>query len=141
MLINLIVNCAHAIEDRQAASSGPGVIEIRTQEGQGEIVLWIMDNGTGVDESKKNEIFKPFFTTKKVGKGTGQGLAFAHNLIVNVHKGTITCENRAEGGVVFEIRVPHIQEEEKQEAEECEPTALREIFNLNLICFAPFLSR
>jgi len=113
MVINLIVNCAHAIEERQASTPGPGLIEIRTQESEKEIVLWVMDNGTGVDEDKVNEIFKPFFTTKKVGKGTGQGLAFAHNLVVKVHKGSITCANRVEGGVMFEIRVPHIPEEKE----------------------------
>lgn len=106
MLINFIVNSAHSIEERQTTDPGPGMIEIRTRELENQIELKIMDNGTGIDEEKKSQMFKPFYTTKKVGKGTGQGLAFASNLIEKVHKGTIQCNNRPEGGVIFEIRVP-----------------------------------
>lgn len=105
MLINFILNSVHSIEERQLTNPAPGLIKIGTRWLDNQIELKILDNGTGVSEETKSQMFKPFYTTKKVGKGTGQGLAFASNLIEKVHKGTIQCDNRPEGGVVFEIRV------------------------------------
>ncbi len=106
LVLNLIVNSAHAIEERQDDEERSGLIKVSTRGSEDRIELSIQDNGSGIDEDKKKLIFEPFFTTKKAGKGTGQGLAFAHNLIVNVHQGTITCNSRPGDGTVFEITVP-----------------------------------
>ena len=54
----------------------------------------------------KKRIFDPFFTTKEVGKGTGQGLAIAHNVIVDKHGGTISFDTKAGQGTTFIIRLP-----------------------------------
>ena len=51
-------------------------------------------------------VFDPFFTTKAVGKGTGQGLAIAHAVIVKKHKGTIGLESTPGQGTTFTVRVP-----------------------------------
>jgi signal transduction histidine kinase len=54
----------------------------------------------------QRRIFEPFFTTKEVGKGTGQGLAIAHNVIVEKHGGTIKVSSAPGKGTTFTIRLP-----------------------------------
>ena len=54
----------------------------------------------------QERIFDPFFTTKPVGKGTGQGLSIAHNVIVTKHRGTISVSSEPGRGTTFTIRVP-----------------------------------
>ena len=48
----------------------------------------------------------PFFTTKEVGKGTGQGLAITHNIVVTKHGGAIDFESEPGKGTTFVVRVP-----------------------------------
>jgi len=52
-------------------------------------------------------IFDPFFTTKEVGRGTGQGLAIAHSVVVDKHQGSIRFESEDGKGTTFIIRLPH----------------------------------
>ena len=66
----------------------------------------IQDSGTGIPETARSRIFEPFFTTKGVGKGTGQGLAIAHSVIVKKHGGTIHFETETGKGTTFVIRLP-----------------------------------
>ena len=66
----------------------------------------ISDTGTGIPEAIKSKIFDPFFTTKEVGKGTGQGLAISHSVIVEKHGGTIDFESKLGEGTTFVIRLP-----------------------------------
>lgn len=65
----------------------------------------IADRGPGIDESQRQELFKPFFTTKR--QGTGLGLAIAKS-VIDGHEGTIEAENNAGGGARFIIRIPLI---------------------------------
>ena len=64
------------------------------------------DTGGGIPDKIREKIFDPFFTTKPVGKGTGQGLAIAHNVIVDKHKGSITVETELGKGTTFIVRLP-----------------------------------
>jgi signal transduction histidine kinase len=66
----------------------------------------IRDTGCGVPEAIRDRIFDPFFTTKPVGKGTGQGLAIAHDVVVNKHGGAIAVEDNPGGGTAFILRLP-----------------------------------
>ena len=70
------------------------------------VVLSVSDTGTGIDAEVIKRIFEPFFTTKEVGKGTGQGLAIAHAVVVEKHRGTITFETEEKQGTTFIIRLP-----------------------------------
>ena len=64
------------------------------------------DTGTGIPEEIRDKVFEPFFTTREVGKGTGQGLAIARNVIVARHNGTLTFQSQEGVGTVFTIRLP-----------------------------------
>ncbi|MGK7902680.1 MAG: ATP-binding protein [Hormoscilla sp.] len=66
----------------------------------------IADNGPGISEEIKSQIYDPFFTTKPVGKGTGLGLTISYQIITEVHNGKISCETPAEGGTIFVVEIP-----------------------------------
>jgi PAS domain S-box-containing protein len=105
VLLNIIVNAAHAIEGHKAVA-GHGLIRIATCVEDQWAVIRITDNGTGIPESVKSRIFDPFFTTKEVGKGTGQGLAIVQSVIVGRHRGRISVESEVGKGTTFVLRLP-----------------------------------
>jgi len=73
----------------------------------------IQDSGSGMPTEVMDRIFDPFFTTKEVGKGTGQGLAISHSVIVDKHHGAIDVSSEPDKGTTFTIRLPIIQGEEE----------------------------
>jgi signal transduction histidine kinase len=107
VILNLITNAAHAISKKLGKMpTEKGKITVSTS-GQGEWVeVRITDTGTGIPEEIRERVFDPFFTTKEVGKGTGQGLAIAHSVIVEKHGGSITFETVEGEGTTFIIRLP-----------------------------------
>jgi two-component system NtrC family sensor kinase len=70
-----------------------------------QVVFLCKDTGPGIPEHIHEDIFKPFFTTKEVGRGTGLGLYICHEIIVK-HGGTIKHQKSNETGAVFEVRLP-----------------------------------
>jgi PAS domain S-box-containing protein len=106
VILNLVVNAAHAIADANAKRQGGGKISISTGRRGNCAEIRIGDNGTGIPEEAQPRIFDPFFTTKPVGKGTGQGLALARNVVVNKHHGSLTFETTANVGSTFIVRLP-----------------------------------
>jgi signal transduction histidine kinase len=107
VVLNLIVNAAHAISEvnpEGAASKGKIVITTRRLEEWAEIE--IQDTGSGIPADLLARIFDPFFTTKPLGKGTGQGLAIAHNVIVDKHGGSISVDSKPGLGTRFTLRLP-----------------------------------
>ena len=107
VLLNLIVNAAHAIEEhKQLDPSLKGQIIIRSTEKQGFVEISVNDNGMGIPENIQNKVFDPFFTTKKIGKGTGQGLTIAYDVVVNKLKGKIWFETIENEGSTFYIAIP-----------------------------------
>ncbi len=105
-LLNLIVNAADAIGEANGSEAEPGKITIRTWADAETVNLVVEDSGPGVPDEVLAKIFDPFFTTKGVGKGTGQGLSIARDIIVKLHGGVLAVENRPEGGASFTIRLP-----------------------------------
>ena len=110
VVLNLIVNGAHAIRDR-SESKGKGEINIKTRYYPSDdcVVISITDNGGGIPPMVQERIFEPFFTTKEVGVGTGQGLAIAHNVVVKSHNGQIWFESVEGEGTTFYIKLPMTQ--------------------------------
>jgi PAS domain S-box-containing protein len=106
VILNLIINAAHAISNAVEESGGKGTITISTsQEGTWARVA-VADTGAGIPVDIRSRVFEPFFTTKAVGKGTGQGLALAHSVIVNRHQGQLWFESEIGQGTTFFIRLP-----------------------------------
>jgi two-component system NtrC family sensor kinase len=88
--------------------TGGGVFSVSAQREGNEVVLEFFDSGPGIAEPQR--VFDPFYTTKEVGKGAGLGLSATYG-IVQEHGGQIICENRAEGGAMFVLRLPVARQE------------------------------
>jgi PAS domain S-box-containing protein len=107
VILNMIVNAAHAIADVVGdGSADKGRIRVTTRRQESSAEITIEDTGAGIPEEIRHRIFDPFFTTKAVGKGTGQGLAIAHNVIVEKHRGSISVASEPGAGTCFTIRLP-----------------------------------
>ncbi len=108
VILNMIVNAAHAIEEKQNAlgDNEKGTIKISTLKDGDFVKIIISDTGVGISEENKYKIFDPFFTTKEVGKGTGQGLSIAYDIIVNKHFGNIDIKSEIGVGSSFIISLP-----------------------------------
>ncbi|MGJ5629449.1 hybrid sensor histidine kinase/response regulator [Nostoc sp. CALU 1950] len=70
------------------------------------VKIAIADNGLGIEESLRSRLFDPFFTTKPVGKGSGLGLSISYQIIVQKHRGNITCTSDVGKGAEFAIEIP-----------------------------------
>jgi signal transduction histidine kinase len=112
VILNLLINAAHAIGEALGEGSAcKGTITITTRCAGDWMEVQIQDTGVGVPENIRARIFEPFFTTKEVGKGTGQGLALAHTVIVKKHDGQIWFESEVGKGTTFFLRLPlHLPE-------------------------------
>ena len=107
VFLNLIINAAHAIADKQGA--GPtqkGTITVSTHADGDWIEVRVSDTGTGIAEEHRSKVFDPFFTTKEVGRGTGQGLAIARSVIVGKHGGGLSFDTETGRGTTFIVRLP-----------------------------------
>jgi two-component system, NtrC family, sensor kinase len=107
VVLNLIVNAAHAIGDvTDNGARGKGVIKVSTGRKDAFVEIRVSDTGTGIPEKVRQRIFDPFFTTKEVGRGTGQGLAIARTTVVDKHRGAIDVETEVGKGTTFIVRLP-----------------------------------
>ena len=106
VVLNLIVNAAHAIIELHGSSVDEGLITIKSWSADENVMISIADNGAGIPESVQERIFDPFFTTKEVGKGTGQGLSISHKIIVENHGGQLFFETEEDVGTTFYIKLP-----------------------------------
>jgi PAS domain S-box-containing protein len=107
VVLNLIVNAAHAIGDvTDNGRKGKGVITISTGTRGRFAEIRVSDTGTGIPDNIRERIFDPFFTTKEVGRGTGQGLAIARTTVVDKHGGTLDLETDLGKGTTFIVRLP-----------------------------------
>jgi PAS domain S-box-containing protein len=107
VILNLLINAAHAVAEANVdRPDAKGSIMLFTRETGAWAEIIVADTGCGIAENIRARIFEPFFTTKQVGKGTGQGLAIAHDIIVKKHGGTIAVESEVGVGTRFVIRLP-----------------------------------
>ncbi|HEX7555494.1 MAG TPA: PAS domain S-box protein [Leptolinea sp.] len=107
VFLNMIINAAQSIQEKiPEGSDQKGKISIRTWKDDNKVLITIQDTGKGIPEEIQMRIFDPFFTTKGIGKGTGQGLSMAHNIIVNKHQGKIRVASIVGQGTTFTIELP-----------------------------------
>ncbi|MEH2270807.1 MAG: ATP-binding protein, partial [Nostoc sp.] len=89
------------------ASGKVGQIHIFTKlTDSNTAIIRIADNGSGMTKAVQQKIFDPFFTTKSVGSGTGLGLSISYQIIVDKHKGSLTCDSSLGRGTEFVIEIP-----------------------------------
>ncbi len=106
VFLNLIVNASHAIEARARDTDQRGTITVRTRAHDACVLITISDTGCGIPAEIAGRVFDPFFTTKPVGRGTGQGLAISHTIVVKRHHGAINFEPNPGGGTTFRVLLP-----------------------------------
>ena len=106
VFLNLIVNAAHAISDVVKGSGTKGKIRVRTRQDDNRVCIEISDTGCGIPEGLGERIYDPFFTTKEVGRGSGQGLAIARSIVVDKHCGSLSYDSEVGKGTTFTISLP-----------------------------------
>jgi PAS domain S-box-containing protein len=105
VVLNLVVNAAHAITDVVKKQGGRGKLGVKTSVEGDFVVIAISDTGGGIPEEIRARIFDPFFTTKDVGRGTGQGLSIARNVIAKGHGGELDFTTEIGSGTTFFVRL------------------------------------
>jgi PAS domain S-box-containing protein len=106
VLLGLIVNAAEAIGDKNKGTGERGKIIVRSKVDGEYVVIEIEDTGGGIPEEIRESVFDHFFTTKEVGRGTGQGLSVARKVIVNAHNGSIDFTTKPGIGTTFIVKLP-----------------------------------
>jgi len=107
VFLNILVNGAHAIDDRiKSGDATPGLVRVSTRKVDDWIEVQFEDNGCGIPAENLQRIFEPFFTTKGVGRGTGQGLSMAYAVIVQKHGGELKVQSAPGAGAKFTLLLP-----------------------------------
>jgi len=106
VVLNLVVNAAHAIAEKNAGSNERGRIVIKTCCVADGIQISVADNGNGMPVHVLERVFEAFFTTKPVGVGSGQGLALARTTVEDRHGGRIEVVSEVGEGTEFTIQLP-----------------------------------
>jgi PAS domain S-box-containing protein len=107
VILNLLNNAEQALRPRVDGhrSTSQGHILIRTRHEEPEIIVEVEDNGPGVPDDVRSDIWDPFWTSKEEGEGTGLGLTVVHTIVVD-HGGSVSLERGALGGARFVVRLP-----------------------------------
>jgi PAS domain S-box-containing protein len=107
VVLNLIINACHAIEDvLKVTHAAKGLITLRTRQDGDWACIEVTDSGAGIPVEIRDRIFELFFTTKRADKGTGQGLALVRTIIVQHHGGAVDFTSEVGKGTTFRIRLP-----------------------------------
>jgi PAS domain S-box-containing protein len=116
VVLNLVSNAAQAVADKVGNSGRKGRITIETRRGAGDdsVEIRVVDDGVGIPEAIRARLFDPFFTTRPVGQGRGQGLAQVHSAVVGLHGGGVRFNSRVGEGTCFIVSLP-LREVARQE--------------------------
>lgn len=108
VFMNILSNAIDALEERIGNKQPQTpIIKICTElVDNHKVKIQIADNGCGIEEAVQQKIFDPFFTTKPVGSGTGLGLSISYQVVVDKHKGKLTCDSTLGEGTEFVIEIP-----------------------------------
>ena len=103
--LNVLTNAVEAVGS-QGRELGAGRLRIRTSRVGGGVEVAFTDDGPGIAPQLQAHVFDPFFSTKPLGQGTGQGLFVAYAIIVEQHRGRLRCESEPGEGATFRIWLP-----------------------------------
>lgn len=127
IIINLVSNARDAVTGRSN-----GRVNIIVRQHRGLVDISVKDNGIGMNEDQKENIFDLFYTTKDVGKGTGIGLSLVHGFVKDDFKGNIFVESKPERGSIFKIVLPVQQGFIKREIKEVN-MEIDQVLNCNVL--------
>jgi signal transduction histidine kinase len=105
VLENFIINAAYAIEERYQ-SAHRGTITIRSHMSGERVEIEVEDDGAGIPAARLPQVFEPFYTSKEAGRGSGQGLAIARDIIERGHGGRISVTSKVGSGTTFRVELP-----------------------------------
>lgn len=109
VFLNILNNACYATLQRTKQEPGyKPRLTVRTKDLGDLVEIRIRDNGTGIPESIRRDIFNPFFTTKPAGQGTGLGLSISYDIVVKEHQGEILCESEPGEYTEFIVRLPKV---------------------------------
>ncbi|BBD59421.1 two-component sensor histidine kinase [Nostoc sp. HK-01] len=106
VLMNILTNAIDALEMGMGKDELPTITIHTSVINSGWVKIAIADNGMGMSEQIKTQIFNPFFTTKPVGKGTGMGMSISYQIITEKHGGKLECYSQPGKGTEFVITIP-----------------------------------
>jgi two-component system NtrC family sensor kinase len=108
VLLNLFNNAFYAVNQKQktAGAEYKPEVSITTTTENGQVIIKVKDNGTGIPDTIKEKIMQPFFTTKPTGEGTGLGLSLTYDMVVKGHGGSINVNTKEGEYTEFIISLP-----------------------------------
>ncbi|MCW8806369.1 MAG: ATP-binding protein [Ignavibacteriaceae bacterium] len=108
VFLNIINNACYAAFDKKKKRGNEfsPTLKVISKNLNDKVEIRIADNGDGIPESIKKQIFNPFFTTKPTGEGTGLGLSLSYDIVTKVHGGNIKVESEEGKGAMFIIQLP-----------------------------------
>jgi signal transduction histidine kinase len=106
VLEGFITNAADAIEERLGEDGQRGTIVIRSRLSGERVGIEVEDDGAGIPASRLPHVFEPYFTSKEDGRGSGQGLAIARDIIERGHGGRISVSSAVGTGTTFRVELP-----------------------------------
>ena len=106
--VNVISNACYAVQNkyRDLADGYVPTIRVRSRDAGDWIEIRVRDNGPGIPENARAEIFMPFYTSKQTGEGTGQELSLSYNIVVQRHQGKIEVQSELGQYTEFIIHLP-----------------------------------
>lgn len=105
IVLNLLINAAHTLEEKHSSQSTKGLLSVSTRFNGDSLFLEVADDGCGIPNENLQSIYDPFFTTKEQGKGTGQGLSIVYGLLKK-YGGFIEVDTEVDKGTTFSIILP-----------------------------------
>jgi signal transduction histidine kinase len=101
-------NAFYAVHEKaKAASNGyKPMVEVSTLTQNGSVLIKVKDNGNGIQDSIRDKIMQPFFTTKPTGEGTGLGLSLSYDIVVKGHGGSIDVDTEEGKFTEFTVSIP-----------------------------------
>ncbi|MBS4033546.1 MAG: GAF domain-containing protein [Ignavibacterium sp.] len=108
VFLNILTNGCYEAHRKKVElnSESQAKIVVKTSETNKHVEVRIKDNGNGIPKKIREDLFKPFFTTKPAGKGTGLGLSISYDIVVREHQGELLFETEEGEFTEFIIRLP-----------------------------------
>ncbi len=108
VLVNLFNNAFYAVNQKHktAGADYKPEVSVTTSTENGQVVIKVKDNGTGIPDAIKEKIMQPFFTTKPTGEGTGLGLSLTYDMVVKGHGGKIEVNTKEGEFTEFIVSLP-----------------------------------